>query len=146
MFLVRFVVVLDDDIPEIICVARTATRAARAARRGGRCRRGSCARAARGRRGSRLAGVRCRTARVRGRGRRGSRGGVTIRYVIVIVRGLVVGVVLFGFLVVDDGVVADFGFVIYCVLGVDVGQLVAAVNVDVAIPSVVVDGDVGLLI
>lgn len=48
---------------------------------------------------------------------------------------------MFGFLVVDDGVIADFGFVVDRVLRVDVGQLVAVVNVDVAIPSVVVDGD-----
>ena len=53
---------------------------------------------------------------------------------------------MFGFVVVDDGVIADVGngFVVLvdgCVLGVDVGQIGAAVLVDVAVPDVLVDGD-----
>ena len=57
---------------------------------------------------------------------------------------------MFGFVVVDDGVIADVGngFVVFvdgCVLGVDVGQVGAVVLVNVAVPGVVVDGDVGLL-
>ena len=57
---------------------------------------------------------------------------------------------MFGFVVVDDGVIADVGngFVVLVngsVLGVNVGQVGAVVLVDVAVPGVVVDGDVGLL-
>ena len=60
------------------------------------------------------------------------------------------GVVLLGFVVVDDGVIADVGngFVVFVdgsVLGVNVGQVGAVVLVDVAVPDVLVDGDVGLL-
>ena len=58
---------------------------------------------------------------------------------------------MLGFVVVDDGVVADIGncFVVFVdgrVLGVDVGQVGAVVLVDVAVPGVVVDGDIGLLV
>ena len=57
---------------------------------------------------------------------------------------------MFGFVVVDDGVIADVGngFVVLVngsVLGVDVGQIGAVVLVDIAVPCVVVDGDVGFL-
>ena len=53
---------------------------------------------------------------------------------------------MFGFVVVDDGVIADVGngFVVFVdgsVLGVNVGQVGAVVLVDVAVPGVVVDGD-----
>ena len=53
---------------------------------------------------------------------------------------------MFGFVVVDDGVVADIGnrFVVFVdgrILGVDIGQVGAVVLVDVAVPRVVVDGD-----
>ena len=78
-----------------------------AARFRGRC--GVCAR------------VRCR------RGvRRGRRGGRFVGDIVVIVGYTIVGVVLLGFVVVDDGVIADVGdrFVVFVdcgVLGVDVG-------------------------
>ena len=57
---------------------------------------------------------------------------------------------MLGFVVVDDGVIADVGdrfvaFVDGGVLGVDVGQVGAVVLVDVAVPGVVVNGDVGFL-
>ena len=70
-----------------------------------------------------------------------------IGYVIVVLRGLVVGVVLFGLIIVDDGRIGNVcnGFVFLvdgCVLGVDVGEVGGVVGVDVAVPSVVVDGDV----
>ena len=57
---------------------------------------------------------------------------------------------MFGFVVVDDGVIADVGngFVVFVdgsVLGVNVGQISAVVLVDVAIPGVVINSDVGLL-
>ena len=57
---------------------------------------------------------------------------------------------MFGFVVVDDGVIADVGngFVLLIdggVLGVDVGQVGAVVLVDVAVPGVVINSDVGLL-
>lgn len=98
-----------------------------------------------------------------GRGRyvgRGARRGVgcrcgcrrrrVIRDIVVIVGGLVVGVVLLGFLIVNDRVIGyvGYGFVVLVdggVLRVNVGQLVAVVNVNVAVPCVVVDGDVGLI-
>ena len=78
-----------------------------AARFRGRC--GVCAR------------VRCR------RGvRRGRRRGRFVGDIVVIVGYTIVGVVLLGFVVVDDGVIADVGdrFVVFVdcgVLGVDVG-------------------------
>ena len=58
---------------------------------------------------------------------------------------------MFGFVVVDDGVVANVGdrFVIFVdgsVLGVDVGQVGAVVLVDVTVPRVVVDGNVVCLV
>ena len=58
---------------------------------------------------------------------------------------------MFGFVVVDDGVIADVGngFVVFVdgsVLGVNVGQVGAVVLVDVAVPGVVVDGDVVYLV
>ena len=54
---------------------------------------------------------------------------------------------MLGFVIVDDGVVADIGdsFVFLvdgCVLGVNVGEVGAVVGIDVAVPCVVVDGDV----
>ena len=66
--------------------------------------------------------------------------------IVVIVGYGIVGVVLFGFVVVDDGVIADVGngFVVFVdgsVLGVNVGQISAVVLVDVAVPGVVIDGD-----
>ena len=53
---------------------------------------------------------------------------------------------MFGFVVVDDGVVADIGnrFVVFVdgrILGVDIGQVGAVVLVDVAVPRVVVNCD-----
>lgn len=58
---------------------------------------------------------------------------------------------MLGFVVVDDGVIADVGngFVVLVdggVLGVDVGQVGTVVLVDVAVPRVVVDGDVVCLV
>ena len=58
---------------------------------------------------------------------------------------------MFGFVVVDDRIVADVGngFVVLVdggVLGVDVGQIGAVVLVDVAVPCVVINGDVGLVL
>ena len=58
---------------------------------------------------------------------------------------------MFGFVVVDDRIVAVVGngFVVLVdggVLGVDVGQIGAVVLVDVTIPCVVVDGDVVCLV
>ena len=78
-----------------------------------------------------------------GRGRRGRR---FVGDVVVIVGYGIVGVVLLGFVVVDDGVIADVGdgFVVFVdggVLGVNVGQVGAVVLVDVAVPDVLVDGD-----
>lgn len=57
---------------------------------------------------------------------RGRRGGRFVGDIVVIVGYGIVGVVLLGFVVVDDGIVADVGngFVVLvngCVLGVDVG-------------------------
>ena len=54
---------------------------------------------------------------------------------------------MFSLAVVDDGIIANigYGFVLLVdggVLGVDVGEVGAVVGVDVAVPSVVVDGDV----
>ena len=58
---------------------------------------------------------------------------------------------MLGFVVVDDGIVADIGDGVALVvdgriLGVDIGQVGAVVLVDVAVPGVVVDGDIGLLV
>ena len=58
---------------------------------------------------------------------------------------------MLGFVVVDDGIVADIGdgFVVLVdggVLRIDVGQVGAVVLVDVAVPGVVVDGDVVCLV
>ena len=58
---------------------------------------------------------------------------------------------MLGFVIVDDGVVADIGdsFVFLVdggVLRVDVSKVGAVVGVDVTVPCVVVDGDVGLLL
>ncbi len=94
--------------------------------------------------------IRCRTRRGRGRFSRcraGTGGRCVIGYVIVIFRGLVVGVVLLGFVVVDNGRIGNvgYGFVFLVdggVLGVDVGKVSGVVGVDVAVPCVVVDGDV----
>ena len=57
---------------------------------------------------------------------------------------------MLGFVVVDDGIVANVGdrfvaFVDGSVLGVNVGQVGAVVLVDVAVPGVVINSDVGLL-
>ena len=54
---------------------------------------------------------------------------------------------MLGLVVVDDGIIADigYGFVLLVdggVLGVDVSKVGAVVGVDVAVPCVVVDGDV----
>ena len=107
---------------------------------------------------ARLAGLRCGDTAARLWGRRGSSAGVwcgaggrcrlcVIGYVIVVLRGLVVGVILLGLVVVDDGRIGNvsYGFVFLVdgrVLGVDVGEVGAVVGVDVAVPCVVVDGDV----
>ena len=53
---------------------------------------------------------------------------------------------MFGFVVVDDGVIADVGnrlvvFVDGRILGVDIGQVGAVVLVDVAVPNVLVNGN-----
>ena len=74
-----------------------------------------------------------------------------IGYVVVVFRGLVVGVVLFGLVIVDDGRIRNVGngFVILVnggVLRIDVGQVGAVVLVDVAVPCVVINGDVGLVL
>ena len=97
-------------------------------------------------------GVASIAARFRGRCgvRRGRRGGRFVGDIVVVIGYTIVGVVLFGFVVVDDGVIADVGngFVVLVngsVLGVDVGQIGAVVLVDIAVPCVVVDGDVGFL-
>ena len=78
--------------------------------------------------------------------RRGRRRGRFVGDIVVIVGYTIVGVVLFGFVVVDDGVIADIcnGFVVFVdgsVLGVNVGQVGAVILVDVAVPDVLVDGD-----
>ena len=57
---------------------------------------------------------------------------------------------MFGFVVVDDGVIADVGngFVVFVdgsVLGVNVGQVGAVVLVDVAVPDILIDGDICFL-
>ena len=70
-----------------------------------------------------------------------------VGYVIVVVGYAVIGVVLFGFVVVDDGVIADVGnsFVYLVdggVLGVDVGKVGTVIYIDIAVPCVVVDGDI----
>lgn len=89
-------------------------------------------------------------ARCRGRcgvrARRRRRGGCFVGDVVVIVGYGIVSVVLFGFIVVDNGVVTDIGncFVVFVdgrILGVDIGQVGAVVLVDVAVPDVLVDGD-----
>ena len=54
---------------------------------------------------------------------------------------------MLGFVVVDDGIVADVGdrFVVFVdgrILGVDIGQIGAVVLVDIAVPRVIVDGNV----
>ena len=54
---------------------------------------------------------------------------------------------MLGFVVVDDGRIGNvgYGFVLLVdggILGVDVGEVGAIVGVDVAVPCVVVDGDV----
>ena len=92
----------------------------------------------------------CARVRCRRRVRRGRRRGRFVGDIVVIVGYTIVGVVLLGFVVVDDRIVADVGdrFVVFVdcgVLGVDVGQVGAVVLVDVAIPGVVVNGDVGFL-
>ena len=56
---------------------------------------------------------------------------------------------MFGFVVVDDGIIADigYGFVFLVdggVLGVDISKVGAVVGVDVAGPGVVVNSNVGL--
>ena len=90
-----------------------------------------------------------------GRGRRSGTGGrcrlCVIGYVVVVFRGLVVGVVLFGLVIVDDGRIRNVGngFVILVnggVLRIDIGQVGAVVLVDVAVPCVVINGDVGLVL
>ena len=58
---------------------------------------------------------------------------------------------MLGFVVVDDGIVADIGDGVALVvdgriLGVNVGQVGAVVLVDVAVPCVVINGDVGLVL
>ena len=68
----------------------------------------------------------CARVRCRRGVRRGRRGGRFVGNVVVIVGYGIVGVVLLGFVVVDDGVIADVGdrFVVFVdcgVLGVDVG-------------------------
>ena len=73
--------------------------------------------------------------------------GEGVSYVVVVFRGLVVGIILFGFVVVDDGRIRNvgYGFVFLVdggVLGVDVGEVGGVVGVDITIPCVVVDGDV----
>ena len=75
--------------------------------------------------------------------RRGGRR--VIGYVIVVVSHTIVSVVLFGFLIIDDGIVGDVGysFIVFVddgVLGVNVGQVGTIVGVDIAVPGVVVDG------
>lgn len=74
--------------------------------------------------------------------------------IVVVIRYGIVGVVFFGFVVVDDGRIGNvgYGFVLLVdggVLGVDVSKVGAVVSVDVAVSRlgvVIVDGDIGLLI
>ena len=98
-------------------------------------------------------GVACVAARFRGRCGvrvgRGRRGGRFVGDIVVIVGYGIVGVVLLGFVVVDDGVIADVGngFVILidgCILGVNVGQIGTVVYIDVTVPGVVVDVVLGV--
>ena len=87
-------------------------------------------------------GGRCRSSRL------------FVGYVVVVIRYGIVGIVFFGFVVVDDGRIRNigYGFVLLVdggVLGIDVSKVGAVVGVDVAVPRlgvVVVDGDIGLLI
>ena len=56
---------------------------------------------------------------------------------------------MLGFVVVDDGRIGNvgYGFVLLVdggVLGVDVSKVGAVVSVDIAVPSVVVDGNITL--
>ena len=101
---------------------------------------------------ARLAGLGCGDAAARlfsrSRCRTGGRCGLcVIGYVVVVFRGLVIGVVLFGFVVVDYGRIGNVGnsFVLLVdggVLGVDVSKVCAVIGVDVAVPCFVVDVDV----
>ena len=73
-----------------------------------------------------------------------------VGYVVVVIRYGIVGIVFFGFVVVDDGRIGNvgYGFVFLVdrgVLGVDVSKVGAVVGVDITVPCVVVDGDVGLI-
>ena len=57
---------------------------------------------------------------------------------------------MLGFVVVDDGIVADIGDGVALVvdgriLGVNVGQVGAVVLVDVAVPDILIDGDICFL-
>ena len=81
--------------------------------------------------------------------RRGRRGGRFVGDIVVVIGYTIVGVVLLGFVVVDDGVIADVGngFVVFVnggVLGVDVGQVGAVVYIDVTVPGIVVDVVLGV--
>lgn len=69
-----------------------------------------------------------------------------VGYVVVVIRYSIVGIVFFGFVVVDDGRIRNIGyrFVLLVdggVLGVDVSKVGAVVGVDVTVPCVIIDGD-----
>ena len=77
-----------------------------------------------------------------------------VGYVVVVIRYGIVGIVFFGFVVVDDGRIGNVGYSFVFlidggVLRVDVSEVGAVIGVDITVPRlgvVVVDGDIGLLV